>query len=153
MAAITLPFKCDQCDRQFGSEHGMNVHKFRAHSGHNWSPTKGKVKIGRRFSTPNSAAEPKTTLTECPVCHQEYRNRPNLSHHMRYVHKQSIMDFPELMVGFKRRARHHKRRNLLAKIHASVEASKPAPVRGHVDYCPRCGQNIKAFELAAGFLT
>jgi hypothetical protein len=118
-------------------------------------------KLGKRVSVPALAAghhprpgrRPQKLSKTCPVCQQTYKTRALMTHHLRNVHATSITQFeretPRL--GMSATAALRLPRNGVQEREERPESTGPS--RGHIDFCPRCGENIKAYELAAGFVT
>lgn len=134
-----INYPCDKCDRVFSSYQALSVHKARKH-GKNWIAGQAGSRLKKKRL--------KAGLTICPVCTRSFPTRVSMRMHLFDSHKKRIGDFPGLSI----KGSQHK----VSKEVIAVSASPPQPqkiqIRGHIDYCPRCSEFLKPYELAAGLI-
>lgn len=72
-------FKCDQCEKSFGTQAGLSIHKLRAHEGRHWSrnsskkPKADKPKVVKKVrneapQAPAPAPVSSNVVEFCPRC-------------------------------------------------------------------------------------
>jgi hypothetical protein len=77
------PVKCEQCGREFGSEHGLKIHAGREHA--------GKAKAAPK---PKKAAAGVT----CTICGRPFKLPMHLARHMAAAHKAAKKRAPRRVV-------------------------------------------------------
>ncbi len=90
---------------------------------------------------------PRETNKTCPVCKKTFAARPNMTLHLRKVHRRSIQEFGGAIRGKWQRS-----------TPAPTESPRPMPAAKaakregrEVIFCPVCGTNIHAVRTAVNF--
>lgn len=77
-----MAFKCDQCGKEFNTEHALKIHVGRIHGSNAKVVTKAKVgRKGRRGGRPRKAA------FTCEICGRPFALAMHLARHMTAGHK------------------------------------------------------------------
>lgn len=96
-------------------------------------------------------------MVHCPYCKEEMRSNAALSSHLRGIHSETWKgsigkSIPEgYDVGQPEPRKKIVRKSKWVK-KIIKQPIQQKHIRSHIDFCPSCGANIKAFELAAGFV-
>jgi hypothetical protein len=91
---------------------------------------------------------------KCPWCGFKSVHPPAMAFHIRREHPKKwkgrlSLSLGQPMTTSDKYLEKRKAKKMARKIVATEQQTGPG--RGHIDYCPNCGCNIKSFELAAGF--
>jgi C2H2 type zinc finger protein/C2H2-type zinc finger protein len=133
--------KCPMCQAKFASSGNLGMHMSRIHGQSLREYRNGQRQPARTGRPPG----PKNPNRTCPVCAKKFTSRPNMTLHLRTVHKRSIQEFQ------------HRGGQPLDQAQAPASESprpRPAPAKQEgreVIFCPVCGTNIHAVQTAVNF--
>jgi hypothetical protein len=103
---------------------------------------------------------PRAIGSTCPVCEKTFTSRPNMTLHLRKVHKRSIVEFDDRRPGADTRAKSRFGMSATAALRLPRDNGmppEPPPKKENifnplgVNFCPRCGCNIRNVSAAVQF--
>jgi hypothetical protein len=137
---------CPICQAKFAGAGNLGMHMSRIH-GQSLIEYRNGQQPAARTGRPRGPKNPNTT---CPVCSKKFSSRPNMTLHLRQVHRRSILEFQHR--GGQPLDQAPAESGFAPEPESPRRRPAPAKQEGReVIFCPVCGTNIHAVRTAVNF--